>query len=162
MKVSSWAGRKREMPARTWMEGRVGQEKEMERANSPVQYLWGMILWRYVDGGRGEWPFVGEDGRGISGRGCSEHRCRDGGVRMRVIDERKSYDSEFSLGKTDKLGMHIWTLLVAIKQAQRTVMRSPAPIFPPPTSFEPNQNPWTNIAIVANCAAATRRTPTRR
>jgi hypothetical protein len=56
-----------------------------------------------VDGGRGEWPFMGGDGarrRGVSKRGCSERWCRGGSVGMRVVDERKrSYDGEFSLGE---------------------------------------------------------------
>jgi hypothetical protein len=41
--------------------------------------------------------------------------------------------------------------LVAIKQVQKTAVSSPAPILPSFTSFEPNLNPCTNIAIVTNC-----------
>ena len=50
--------------------------------------------------------------------------------------------------------MHIWRLLVAIKQAQKTAMTSPGLILSSLTSFEPNQKACTNMAMVTNCAAA--------
>ena len=49
-------------------------------------------------------------------------------------------------------GIHIWRLLVAIKQAQKTVMTSPAPTLCSLTNFAPNQKPCTNMAIMTNWA----------
>lgn len=58
----------------------------------------------------------------------------------------------FPLAKVIECGMHIWRLLVAMRQAQKTAMTSPGETVPSLTSLEPNQNPWTNMPIITKCA----------
>ena len=50
--------------------------------------------------------------------------------------------------------MHSCRLLVAIRQAQKTDMTSPALTVPLRTSDAPNQKPWTNIAMLENWLSA--------
>jgi hypothetical protein len=46
--------------------------------------------------------------------------------------------------------MHIWKLVVAIRQAQKTAITFPTSTLPSRTSFAPNQKPWTNMPIAIN------------
>jgi hypothetical protein len=81
-----------------------------------------------------------------------------GGATVGVLESSmrvtRATTGKFPLASVINCGLHICRLLVAIKQAQKTAVMSPAPILLSLTSFEPNQKPWTNIAMVTNCAAA--------
>ena len=49
-----------------------------------------------------------------------------------------------------RCGMHIWKLVVAIRQAQKTPITWPGSTVPSRTSFAPNQKPCTNIPYATN------------
>src|SRR6266851_2371673 len=46
--------------------------------------------------------------------------------------------------------MHIWKLVVAIRQAQKTAITLPTSTLPSRTSFAPNQKPCTNMPNAIN------------
>ena len=60
----------------------------------------------------------------------------------------------FPFTTTINCGIHIERLDVAIRQAQKVATTSPKVILPSLTSLDPSQIPWTNIAIMTNCANA--------
>jgi hypothetical protein len=90
-------------------------------------------------------------GKGVARRGWSGRWCWESGGGMSVVNERKEgYDGEFCLGENDELQNTHLQVTRCDQTSPKTAMTSPAPIFPSLTSFEPNQNPWMNIAMVTN------------
>ena len=69
-------------------------------------------------------------------------------------ERKKRYNSKFFLGEIDKLGDAHLEVACCDQTSPKDSHNVASTILPPLTSFEPNQNPWTNIAIVTNCAAA--------
>jgi hypothetical protein len=54
--------------------------------------------------------------------------------------------------RTSRSGMSVWTQFEARTVAKKTVMTFPGESLPSLTSFEPNQNPATNIALMTKAA----------
>lgn len=88
-------------------------------------------------------------GRGEVGMGEDE----DGEEESWIVSINAAM-ANLPLARVMNCGMHIWRLDVAMRHAQNVAITSPADTFPSLTSLEPNQNPWTNIPIMTNCASA--------
>ena len=121
-----------------------------ESDNSPVQRT-GVILWRSCGKGRFA-PFCGVDSVSVR---CELVEIAVGGFRTEGAGEAgggggsimRAAMANLPFARMMSWEVHSCRMLVAIEQAQKTNMMSPALMVPLRTSDAPNQKPWMNIAM---------------